>query len=332
MLSENLNLPQQGDYGSSVLSVILSLFVFPFEKKCPVSFWDQEHLIFEEGIVLYKELLSCVENKTPHDKNDFSDVFEKIIAPYASTISSPTPAFSKWFDHVKGNSLHEVGIYWFEPECIFNSVLQFVMQHVGLKESNLKVMDRLIKEVDTFLQDVLCTYSQNHTDIDKRMRINIFFNHFCSKLAEDERKQLITLIIGNRDLKPKPTERFLLDSIHYINIRLATIMTAKEETAFSFFPFIRQKNKINIPHTNFKLKGLVDLDKSMENQKNLCDVIDEFMMLLKKSKEHYKTDYYEEMMSFLTSLTSPILTLEQKQNADVIGELSNFDIDYNSNY
>lgn len=288
--------------GNSGLSFLLSLFVYNFSKglhleRPIITLWDQETDVFSGGVELFNSLFLILKNNLAFQEQErFSTLFEEYIKPklvFPNLLSKLIqPSFDKsWYDHVEQNNLHELGIIWFEPEFI----LHVLVNIAPLKSMNTQLMEG-------FLDELLHTYAQNMNLLEQRFRVNILFVKFCQAHDLDTVKYLQKLILLFVAERSNCKSLFILNCCSYLLKRLPELMNNNFTNPLFFFS---SPSKLET-----KIKNGVA---------SVSELLKYFNETLFNLKTSIKTDRYEEIWSYLTFLNTPILTVQEKKEAQEEG-------------
>jgi hypothetical protein len=186
------------------LKMLLSLFTLEFEclplTGHTISFWDRTHSVFFEGRKIFSLFESLL---VANDIDALVLLYQRVITEYiipgktdvgCYTWFTRSNSVRDWYRRVDQDDLHKSGVYWFQPELLMHVLLK-------VRESE----PYLAAQINKFLDELIHTYSQDHFDLMKQLRVNILFSDFINKLPNQQGQYLITLmqLYDKYDAKPK---------------------------------------------------------------------------------------------------------------------------------
>ncbi|QMT58907.1 hypothetical protein [Legionella sp. PC997] len=291
--------------------LIVSLFTTQFELSilCPrqtSSLWDRENAVFPQAYAILGVLLPFVAANKP---KALEAAYEEIIRDIISPTKKDTGWFScftrhtqsiRWLELVQKCKLNELGVYWFEPERLFNALLIF-------KTNNESVKTR----TNQFLDDIIQTYAQDENELMKQFRVNVLFTEFLNGLSEHHRTHLLRLIkLCDLDIAKS---RFLINCSKHINKQISMLCQGIESSSISFFPISQKADKMEF----FKFSEVKDVQSLIIDYKN---------QLYQLTLDPRKMDI---ISNYLFNISQPILSIAQKESAkncsrplDYIGQYS----------
>ncbi|WP_454782795.1 hypothetical protein [Legionella sp. WA2022007384] len=277
--------------------LIVSLFTTQFElsilcTRQTSSLWDKENTVFPEAYTILTVLLPFVAaNKPKALEAAYEDIIRDLVSPskkdtgWFSCFTRHKPTV-KWLELVQKCKLNELGVYWFEPERLFNALILF-------KTNNESVKTR----THQFLDDIIQTYAQDENELMKQFRVNVLFTEFLNGLSEHHRTHLLRLIkLCDLDMAKS---RFLINCSKHINKQVSKLCQGLESSSPSFFPMSPKRDKVEF----FKFSEVKDVQSMIVNYKNQWS-----QLTLEPRKMDKISDY-------LFNISQPILSIAQKENA-----------------
>lgn len=281
------------------LTLILSLFTTEFEylplSGNTISLWDMTHTVFSEAsgiFLLFEPLLAS--NKIDDLIPQYEKIIKEFIKPGGSDLSLYTwitrfKSVKDWYKHVENNSLSKIGVNWFQPELLIHVLLR------------LTPCDPLISsQINTFLDELIHTYAQDKNELLKQLRVNILFSNFIKRLSSQDRKHLmiLTQLYHIDDVK----NNFLSNCIYHIANSLSHLTTITDGGSIQFFTGIR---RVNISKLIISLREYEHVNK----------IVDAFKTRVYSPDLHLDTKLLEKLMVYLRTLSRPILTIKEQQEA-----------------
>ncbi len=281
------------------MKMLLSLFTLEFDylplTGRTISFWDIANPVFSEGgtiFALFEPLL--ITNKIDELLPLYLAVIEEYIIPGRADKSCYTwltrfNSVNNWYRHVDDNTLFQTGVYWCQAELLMPVLLKVRTHRPGITS-----------QINKFLDELIHTYAQDNYDLLKQFRVNVLFSKFTKKLPEPERKYL-NILMQLHERQNTQTD-FLNDCIGYIVDRLSEISTVTTGGAIQFFSGIRKmdRSKLVFPYMGYD---------------SLNEIIDAIKGRLYSPELNLDDELLEKMTIYLRTLTRPILTIEELQEA-----------------
>ncbi|HAU0961220.1 TPA: lpg2745 family Dot/Icm T4SS effector, partial [Legionella pneumophila] len=289
-----------------IKTFLVSLFVIPFEvfpfSGKTISFWDIKNVIFSEGQEIYNQFAPFImTNKLDTLIAVYKKIMDEHIIPcqknkhickwlthYQSTLD--------WYQRVEAGELSKMDVYWFDPELLFHVLVHFRLINKSLGE-----------KIVNFLDELIHTYAQNNNEFQIHLRVNILFSRFLKSLDEQQRRKLILTLSLFDPVEAK--SKFLTNCIHYVTNRLCQISMHQLDSSPNFFGTYQ----------------CIDSKKLLINKtdvKQVSAILEAFKEMLHSLEERCNPEQLENMLIFLRSISRPILTVaeieEAQQSARVI--------------
>ncbi|KTC92560.1 hypothetical protein [Fluoribacter dumoffii] len=280
-----------------LVSLLTTQFEFAFFFSGQTySLWDKKNNVFPEACGIFTVLLPAIAaNKPKALESAYADIIKNIVIPAKKDKSwwtwlSRCESTTKWLERVENCKLNEVGVYWFEPELLFDALLLFDTNNPSVK-----------KQISLFLDDIIHTYAQNQNDLMKQLRVNILFTEFLNGLSEHHRTHLLRLI---RICSPQEAKsKFLINCTYHINDHIAQLCRRAETSPIHFFP---SAHRMEPPKFNLT-EDIKDVEKMMVEYKTQLPKLQlEGALTLK-------------ICNYLLDISHPILSVKQKETAKTGG-------------
>lgn len=277
--------------------LLVSLFTTQFElsfffTRQTHSLWDQKNTVFPEAYGIFTVLLPLVAaNKPKALEGAYEDIIRDIIIParndnsYYTWFTRHKPTI-KWLELVQNCKLNELGVYWFEPELLFNALM--------LCNTNNQFVR---KQINHFLDDIIQTYAQNQNELMKQFRVNILFTELLNGLSEHHRLYLLRLI-KLCDLNTAKS-KFLSNCTKHINEHVFQLCQATDNSSPHFFSPPRKLARAKLFNLSEAVKDVETMIVEYKNQLSLLGL---------ESKK-------EKISTYLLKIGQPILSVEQKEKA-----------------
>ncbi|CAM2804932.1 Uncharacterised protein [Legionella steigerwaltii] len=267
-------------------------FSFFFTRQTP-SLWDKKNAVFPEAYGIFVILLPLIAaNKPKALEAAYADIIKDIVIPARKDNSWCTwltrfKSTNRWLELAQNCKLDELGVYWFEPELLFNALLLFNTNNQSIKT-----------HINHFLDDIIQTYAQNQNDLMKQFRVNILFTEFLDELSESQRTNLLRLI---KLCDPQIAKaKFLLNCTKHINAHVAKLSQRTEASSVHFFP---QVSKLEVTRLFNLTEEIKDVETMMFEYKTQL------------SKFNILPVIGERISNYLLKISQPILSVAQKENA-----------------
>ncbi len=250
-------------------SIYISLFATEFKMWTSgqsISCWDIVNTIPSELGDIYK-LLHALFNKA---EPDFIATYDEIINEYVVPKSNSNGFFSQcmklitrnkatatWLDLVEHKNLAQLGSYWFEPPIILYALLAYN-----------KAESKNQKLIDSFLDELIHTYSQDKPAFAKALRVNILFSKFLSSLEECTRRHLIIwLTLTEPDTETEAAKiRFNEHCTSYIVRRITSMGYRPPSDAADHYTEAVDKDSVIDVYNKLNLKHLEsNAQKNIQN-------------------------------------------------------------------
>ncbi|PWY53784.1 hypothetical protein DGG96_20475 [Legionella qingyii] len=277
--------------------LVVSLFTTRFELSILVtrqtsSLWDKENTVFPEAYTILTVLLPLIAaNKPKALETAYEGIIQDIILPVKMD-TGWFPCFTghkqtiKWFDIVQNCKYHELGVYWFEPERLFNALLLFNTSNESLKA-----------RINQFLDDIIQTYAQDENELMKQFRVNVLFTEFLNGLSEHHCTHLLRLIqLCDLDIAKF---RFLSNCSKHINKQASRLCQGIESSSPCFFSMPQKGDKVKL----FNFSDVKDVQSMIVDYKNQL-----YELTIDPKK-------LEKLSNYLFKIGQPILSVTQKENA-----------------
>ncbi|WP_131793831.1 hypothetical protein [Fluoribacter gormanii] len=277
--------------------LIVSLFTTQFELSLlftqqTSSLWDIENTVFPEAYTILTVLLPLIAaNKPKALETAYEDIIRDIILP-ARKDTGWFACFTRhkqtirWFDLVRDCKYNELGVYWFEPERLFNALLLFNTNNDAVKT-----------RTNHFLDDIIQTYAQDENELMKQFRVNVLFSEFLNGLSEHHCTHLLRLIkLCDLDIAKF---RFLSNCSKHINKQASRLCQTIESSSPCFFSMPQKGDKVKL----FKFSEAKDVQSMIVDYKNHL-----YELTLDAKK-------LEKISNYLFKIGQPILSVTQKENA-----------------
>ena len=270
-----------------------------FAPQTHSSLWDQRNTAFPEAYGIFTILLPLIAaNKPQALESAYEKIIRDIIIPAREdngwyTWFTRSETTNKWLERVHNCKLDELGVYWFEPELLFNALLLF-------NTNNSSVKTRINYLLDAIIQ----TYAQNQNDLMKQLRVNILFTEFLDELSDSHRTNLLRLI---KICDPQIAKsEFLNKCTKHINKQVSKLCLPPEKTSLAFFP---QSSKLDATKLFNFPEGAKDVEAMIIEYKNQLATL------------HIEPKLKEEVNNYLLTLSKPILSVAQKEHAKGSGRV-----------
>ncbi|RUR17938.1 hypothetical protein ELY21_09340 [Legionella sp. km535] len=278
-----------------IVSLMTSAFeMWPLTERT-ISLWDLNNDVFPEAMEIYNCFLPALnENREQDLEAIYLFVKQHYFAPapvkmgFFSWISG-FYSTTRWYEHVRQETLNRLGVYWHEPELILHALLRFK-----------PTSSVITPHINLFLDELLHTYAQTGSDLLKRFRVNIFFTRLLKKFDAEDKTDLIRLL-QLYDLG-KTSTVFLDNCAHHIGNRLNQINLSQPGHPQLFYSFVcrADKSKVSISMTGLKqVSCIIDAFKEASSSPSL--------KLTESSRQS--------MLSYLRNLARPILTVGELEVA-----------------
>lgn len=281
------------------LSLALSLFIYNFDNvslmENKVNFWDKMNYVpYEVKHLVSNYILIITENK--YDK--LADTYNKLLEfirnhSYKSQniISKVirSEATSRWFKLITKEDYQKLGVYWREPELIFETLLLL-----------MPLNDELSVSVTLFLDDLIRTYAQSNNELMKKIRVNIQFSEFLRSLDGSKQKEILLLseLIKEEDAK----NNLIKNVMSYLSDRLSQFASMHFQNKNQFF--------CNVIENDSSL--LIIFNEKLNTVDKIVDAFKEFVYSKALKIEENKL---VKMKEYLQLLCKPILSISEKEEA-----------------
>ncbi|CEG55787.1 hypothetical protein [Legionella fallonii] len=278
-----------------LLSLLTASFDFIFFTGKTISFWDISKSVFSEANEMFSLLAPALANNQPSQLvTHYQKVMEQYVIPGRAD-SSINTWFTRyqnvhdWYVCAESNTLSKIGVNWYEPELITHALLKY-------KQSAPQIMSQINK----FLDELVHTYTQDSSELHKRLRINILFASFIKELPSQEQRYLHLLLqlYQKHDMQ----NNFFNNCVHHIAHRLSQMGTAKDGGAIQFFSDMR---RVDVAKLNISTVGVAHLNT----------IIDAFKSKLYSPDFTVEPKLADKMMTYLRSISRPILTTKEHEDA-----------------
>jgi hypothetical protein len=280
--------------------MLLSLFVTDFQGwgTRKISVVDKTHEVFSKAVFILKRFQSDIEaDNSDGLVNTCREVMKDTINPYfeVDNLSHWTYFFSPspipWFEHVKAGTLSTLGVNWYEPKLLIHTLVRFrAMNSAVTRLANL------------FLDELIHTYCQKLSQIQKKMRINILFSDFVKEIKESTDLSALLLSLALHSSEDYRSN-FLANCTYYVGSRLHEMELVKPSTLTSTFSISCKMNSVKLEVVELKIKSV-------------SDVISEYKKLIHEPALKLSPEHIEKLLRYLQSLCMPILTYAEKVEAE----------------
>lgn len=275
----------------SAPGLLLYFYTFNFsEKKSACLLWDHRNDTPRSTDLLVGTLYSELERNAHLEQNSaYAAILEKFVYPWIK--EHHIDETDEWMRPVLKGTFYDKGIYWFEPEVLMHALL-YPPQINGLKDDF----------VEGFLNKMIRTYALPHSDLDKRLRVNIQWTHFLSKHDGSVVKQLLHWIYLNQELLVSRKGYFMKDCQRFISNNVNEI----KDMVFDYHPeFLRRRSQeLNL--------------KDEHTEVSLGDYIHyalDYIASLDNKSTHYPS------ITYLTGLLTPILTVKEVELSETFSSI-----------
>ncbi|WP_392538711.1 hypothetical protein [Legionella sp. 227] len=279
----------------SLLTTQFELSIF-FTRQTH-SLWDKKNTVFPEAYGIFTILLPLIAANKPKALEDaYAKIIKDIVIPASEdntwyTWFTRSNSTIKWLELVQNCKLNELGVYWFEPEILFNALKLFDTRNESVQ-----------KQINSLLDDIIQTYAQNQNDLMKQLRVNILFTEFLETLTEDHRVYILRLI---STCDPKIAKsNFLNNCTKYINRQVSELCQRPTSSSSAFFPLLTKLDHKKLFHLT---DGIKDVETMMSEYKTQL------------SKLNIEPSFGEKISNYLMKISHPILSAAQKENVKDCG-------------
>lgn len=284
----------------SSLSLVLSLLTTKFKTysltERTISLWDKKNTVFPDAFKIHSILLPFLEANKPDELVlAFQNIMKDIIIPAKTDSGFLSWMFrysstDKWYNYVESKKFSDMAVYWFAPELLFQSLLDF-----NITNTTFEI------KINSFLDELIHTYAQKSNIMLKMLRVNIIFSEFMNEFNSEDQIALLDLLRLYDEQNAKIN--FLYNAIAYIGRRLSQIENQVMGNATSFFSKFYQVD--NSKH----LFSAVGLD-------NVSSVINGFKLKLHSSDLKVEDKTILKMKEYLNTLMLPILSVTEKDDVE----------------
>jgi hypothetical protein len=211
----------KGSYKRDCLTMLLSLFVLKFEylpfmgKR--ISTWDKTNEVFSQAASIYAllevplanndvdALVHLYEHEVQENIKNLlrdTDVLTSITR-YSSTLS--------WCENVRSGTLSRLGVNWYQPELLMYALIRHRSKDLTSKS-----------KISLFLDNLVHTYSQETSELQTHLRVNILFHELLGLLEPMERKSILLLL--KLSVTQPVNDLFLIDCSYHIAKKLSFLV------------------------------------------------------------------------------------------------------------
>lgn len=276
-------------------SMLLSLFTLSFEYPlCAgkvIAVCDKKNTVLPLGEHIYERLSPFMT--ASGNAEDMLASYRRIVTgspvlgPQRVGVffrSSPPPE-PTWFDHVRNGTLAQMGVQWYEPELLIHKLIHFK----GCSANSARLVDR-------FLNELIRTYNQNISELQKQLRVNILFSELMKSLDALDKRLVILLLGVHSDTESRARSLFVPNCMYHMGKCLNKISAATPSMSFLTDSRTAPRD-LNIAD----YEGITCVNQAIE----LCsDAIQSF-----------PPEVLGRLIAYLCDLRSPILTDDDHQTA-----------------
>ena len=280
-------------------NLILSLFTLNFNvHSCRINLWDKENDLFQEAADLYREIQPALSTGA-YDQLlvSYNQVMSKWILNHNSSTNFLTKMFFEnklvetWYKHAKNGTLHEMQVNWFEPECLMHVLLRIDSVH-----------PEATRKIKVFIDEIIHTYHDpDKSKLLKEFRVNIVFSELLKELhkisVHDVRHVMILMALCPKD---EARDSFLTNCNTHIIACLSQI-DAQPHSSPQFYQASKKVDRSRLIIPNLASGTIVDLVRNYK---------------IKIEDLKLEPGLLQSMSSYLTGLSDPIITVEQKVNIE----------------
>lgn len=280
----------------TVVSLMASSFDFMPFAGVSISLWDLSNTVSSEAAEFYTLFAKAL--KAAESYTSLIPVYQSVIksinnhntndSGFLSLFSQHNP-LKQWLQLIDRGDFSSADVYWFEPELIFNALFHFKSSDTTLNEP-----------INSFLDNIIQTYTQNISDLFKAFRVNILFSGFMKRLNEHDKTTIFRLINLHNPGKCKDT--FLSNCGAYVGSRLTQFCSVQTTTPIHFFVSVRKLDSSKLP----LLQG--DLYQ-------VRDIIEAYKQGLHAPELHLGNELIDQMFTYLRGLSRPILSVAETEVA-----------------
>lgn len=166
------------------LALILSLLISDFKhfsvSKKNITLWDVQNNVSERQFRIFQLLAPALTSDNLDDlRKSYEATLKVHIGPVSNNLSwlPGKEPLKNWCQYVSKNELNKFNVYWFEPELIFQGVFSFskLYQH-------LITHQELSEHMKQLLDDIINTYAQRESELQKKIRVNVLFARWMSTI------------------------------------------------------------------------------------------------------------------------------------------------------
>lgn len=272
--------------------MLLSLLLIKKTGPKHISVWDHSNFVFAEAAVFFARFRPLIDNNCDEELvTQYKTVYHDKILSYSpstlflSSLFGNNALTDKWYEHAKNETFNQLGIYWYEPELLMHALLRFKTTRT-----------QLINEIETFLDDILSTYAQSNafSVLQKEFRVNILFHSFFSKLEQQDKHNLMTVL----QIYPlsEAKEFFLANSTHHLMNRCNDLSTREPKVSMRFVTAMIDTAKqgiidMKINSVSALIKTYIDLYKKKDdisNREELFNYLNKHEKLIKTYEQWSK--------------------------------------------
>lgn len=287
-----------------IVSLLTTSFeIWPFTAGT-ISLWDRKNRVFPEAAVIYHYFLHALnQNRSEDLLTIYSEIYETYFNPAPLELDlfswfTQIHSITRWYQLVGQGKLSKIDVNWYEPELLLHSLLHFKPSSRGLSSY-----------INLFLDELVHTYSQSSNDLLKRFRVNILFIDLLKKMDRSDKTNLKILL----QLYPfdEANSKFLDNCAQHIGSRLASLSVNHPGGALHFYTVV-QKPK----------SSTLTLSSSEFHQ--VSGILDAFKLALGSPTIKIAPKLLEQMVTFLRSLSRPILTVGEIEGAQNSAQVADY--------
>jgi hypothetical protein len=287
-----------------IVSLLTTSFeIWPFTAGT-ISLWDRKNRVFPEAVVIFQYFFYALnQNRSEDLLTIYSEIYETYFNPAPLELDlfswlTQIHSITRWYQLVGQGKLSKIDVHWYEPELLLHSLLHF-------KPSSKCVSTY----INLFLDELVHTYSQSSNDLLKRFRVNILFTDLLKKMDQSDKTNLKILL----QLYPleEASSKFLDNCAQHIGSRLASLSVNHPGGALHFYTVVQKP----------KSSTLV-LSSSEFHQ--VSGIIDAFKVALGSPTIKIAPKLLEQMVTFLRSLSRPILTVGEIEGAQNSAQVADY--------
>jgi hypothetical protein len=299
-------IPTENTILNQCKQMLLSLFIIDFKCsksiRTTISICDKKHQVFDTAATLYNSLAPSIRSDDyPELLKIYSEQLDSTIIPYSSSPSNTGGLWAfftgdsnsvsiDWSDNVKNGTLDNMDVHWFDPKLLIHTLVHFRTVDVTLEE-----------QINVFVDELIHTYSQDFSKLEKQVRVNILFSELMRTINKNSEFKSLKLFLDlNQRYEYK--NKFLANCAEYIVSRMEKIVLVKQTTISSIFsvPF-----QLTLGQIKIQLDGLL----------SVSDVIEAYKKELRSNKPNIDPELYKKLLKYLQKFCSPLLTYEEEYTA-----------------